>query len=64
VHQSLIALTSRDFGQSTADNGWDMKRWWTWFNTEYVPFKQAQAASKIVPVTPAEKPVSSPAEKT
>ncbi len=64
AHQSLIALTSRDFGQSTADNGWDMKRWWTWFNTEYLPFKQAQAASQIVPVTPAEKPVSPPAEKT
>jgi hypothetical protein len=41
-----------------------MKRWWTWFNTEYVPFKQAQAASQIVPVTPAEKPVSPPVEKT
>ncbi len=45
AHQALVALTTRDFGQSTVDNGWDMKRWWTWFNTEYVPFKQAQASA-------------------
>ncbi|MDA1262254.1 MAG: hypothetical protein O3B75_05085 [Planctomycetota bacterium] len=72
AHQSLISLTSRDFGQSTADMGWDMKRWWTWFNTEYLPFKQAQAASQIVPVTDPEKPdapqspppTAPPAEKT
>ena len=46
VHHSLVALTSRDSGQSTADLGWDMKRWWQWFNTEYVPMKQAQAANQ------------------
>ena len=45
AHQSLVALTSRDWGQSTADMGWDMKKWWEWFNGEYVPFKQAQLAS-------------------
>ena len=66
AHQSLIALTSRDFGQSTADNGWDMKRWWTWFNTEYLPFKQSQAASQIAPAIPPVPPavITPPAEKT
>ncbi len=49
AHQSLVALTSRDSGQSTADMGWDMKRWWQWFNTEYVPMKQAQAERQASP---------------
>ena len=56
VHQSLVALTTRDFGASTVDNGWDMKRWWTWFNTEYVPYKQARAG--IPPAPPPTSPVS------
>lgn len=58
VHHSLLAMTTRDFGQSTADLGWDMKSWWTWFNNEYVPFKQAQAAA----MTPAPPPP--PAQST
>lgn len=53
AHQSLVALTTRDFGQSTADIGWDMKKWWTWFNSEYVPYKQAQAG-----ITPGAAPPS------
>lgn len=57
AHQSLIALTTRDFGQSTLDNGWDMKRWWSWFNSEYVPFKQAQAG---IPAAPPLAPPTSP----
>ncbi len=64
AHQSLIALTSRDFGQSTADYGWDMKRWWSWFNTEYVPFKQAQAAANAKPALPPEMPIVPPTEPT
>jgi hypothetical protein len=45
VHHSLVTLTTRDFGQSTADMGWDIKRWWHWFNEVYVPFQQARAAA-------------------
>ena len=52
AHHSLVALTSRDYGQSTADIGWDMKAWWTWFNNEYVPFKQAQAGIAPRTATP------------
>lgn len=69
AHHSLVALTTRDFGQSTVDNGWDMKRWWTWFNTEYVPYKQAQAglpaaqppASPVSPRSPVPQPPDSTA---
>lgn len=67
AHNSLVAMTTRDFGQSTVDYGWDMKRWWTWFNTEYVPFKQAQAAQIQVPPASPQTPVPAsppPAEST
>lgn len=43
VHFSLRAMVSRDWGQSTEHLGYDMKKWWSWYNNEYVPFKQAQA---------------------
>lgn len=43
VHNALVSLTTRESGQSTADFGWDMARWWTWFNTEFVPANRAKA---------------------
>lgn len=43
VHYALRTMASRDWGQSTEHLGYDMKRWWTWYNEEYVPYKQAQA---------------------
>lgn len=43
VHNALVSLTTRDAGRATADFGWDMRRWWTWFNTEYVPAMRARA---------------------
>lgn len=62
VHQSLVTLTTRDFGQSTADMGWDIKRWWRWFNEVYVPFQQARAAAAAASTTvPAPPPPAPPA---
>lgn len=43
IHQSLVAMTSADWGQSTADYGYNIDRWWNWYNTEYVPHKNEQA---------------------
>lgn len=43
VHNALVALTTRDAGRATADFGWDMRRWWSWFNAEYVPAMRAKA---------------------
>jgi hypothetical protein len=61
AHQSLVTLTTRDFGQSTADMGWDIKRWWRWFNEVYVPFKQARAAAAAASVpAPAAPPATAP----
>ncbi|MSR17914.1 MAG: hypothetical protein EXS00_01905 [Phycisphaerales bacterium] len=45
VHTSLIALSSYDWGHDTGYLAWDMPTWAVWFNTQYVPFKQAQAAA-------------------
>ncbi len=64
AHQSLVSMTSRDFGQSTVDFGWDMKRWWTWFNTEYVPFKQAQAAKATPPAETVQIPPADTSDAT
>jgi hypothetical protein len=43
VHASLVNLTTHDWGRSTAHLGYDMRAWWAWYNTEYVPFKNEQA---------------------
>lgn len=42
IHRSLVAMTSRDWGQPTDHLGYDMERWWAWYNSEYVPFKNEQ----------------------
>ncbi|MCA9284173.1 MAG: hypothetical protein KDA22_03090 [Phycisphaerales bacterium] len=42
VHNSLVAMTSNDWGQSTAGLGYDMPAWYAWFNEVYVPYKQEQ----------------------
>lgn len=43
IHTSLVNMTSADWGQSTESFGYDMKRWFAWYNDEYVPFKKRQA---------------------
>ena len=43
IHRSLVAMTSHDWGRSTGHLGYDMKKWWTWYNSEYVPYKNEQA---------------------
>lgn len=42
LHESLVNMTSADFGENTESMGYDMRAWWHWFNTRYVPFKQKQ----------------------
>lgn len=42
IHRSLVAMTTHDWGQSTAHLGYDMKAWWAWYNDEYVVFKNRQ----------------------
>ena len=43
VHNALVSLATRQSGQATADFGWDMARWWSWFNTQFVPAQRAKA---------------------
>ncbi len=52
VHNSLVSMTSLDWGQSTAYLGWDPHAWACWYNQTYVPFKQAQAHSKPAHAVP------------
>ncbi|MCP3904687.1 MAG: hypothetical protein GY715_13755 [Planctomycetes bacterium] len=42
IHRVLVSMTSRDWGHPTDDMGYDMRAWWEWYNTEYVPFKNRQ----------------------
>lgn len=43
VHRSLVAMTTQDWGQSTAHLGYDMNAWWHWYNEQYVPYKNREA---------------------
>ena len=43
VHESLVSLSTRDWGRSTGFLGWDMRGWWSWYNDDYVPFKREQS---------------------
>jgi hypothetical protein len=43
VHDALVAMSSHDWGQSTAHLSYNVQAWWDWYNNEYVPFKNEQA---------------------
>ena len=45
IHSALVNMTTHDWGQSTEHLAYNMKAWWTWYNTEYVPFRNEQAAA-------------------
>jgi len=37
IHDSLVAMTTRETGSSTADLGYDVDAWRAWYNSEYLP---------------------------
>lgn len=37
IHDSLVALTTRETGQSTSELGYDADAWREWYNTVYLP---------------------------
>ncbi len=37
IHNTLVAMTSQDWGRSTAGFGYDKDRWVGWYNNEYLP---------------------------
>jgi hypothetical protein len=43
IHYTLVAMTTQDWGQSTAHLGYDVTAWRNWYDTEYVPYKIEQA---------------------
>ncbi len=44
IHRSLVAMTTHEWGESTEYLAYDMRAWWHWYNTEFVPFKNEQIA--------------------
>lgn len=61
VHHSLLAMASFDTGTDLARLGWDMRAWWRWFNSEYVPFKQREDAALAKAAAERAAPDSPPA---
>lgn len=43
VNHALVTLTTDDYGQPTADLGYDRLAWIDWYNQKYVPYKNEQA---------------------
>lgn len=43
IHNSLVAMTSSEWGKPTDSFGYNMKEWWTWFNQTLVPQKEEEA---------------------
>jgi hypothetical protein len=60
VHRSLVAMTSHDWGRSTEHLAYDVRRWWEWYNREYVPFRNEQAREAAVSGDQPAQPVSPP----
>jgi hypothetical protein len=44
IHRVLVDMTSAATGTDTADNGWSLGAWRDWYNREYLPRAQAEAA--------------------
>ena len=43
IHRSLVAMTTDNWGRPTDYLGYDINAWWSWYNTQYVPYKNEQA---------------------
>lgn len=46
IHYTLVAMTTQDWGRSTADFGYDKQRWAAWYNNEYLPYKNTRARAE------------------
>lgn len=47
VHNALVGLSSRAWGQSTADLGFDQRDWHEWYEDEFVPYMDEQRRAEI-----------------
>jgi len=53
VHNSLVNMTTNDWGQSTEAMGYNAKAWWAWYNQQYIPFKKQQEIEASLSAAPA-----------
>lgn len=47
VHNALVGLSSRAWGQSTAELGYDQRDWHDWYKDEFVPYMDEQRRAEI-----------------
>jgi hypothetical protein len=47
VHNSLVGLSSRAWGQSTSPLGWDQEAWKDWYADEFLPHLEEQRRAEI-----------------
>jgi len=43
VHRTLVSMSTRDWGHSTADLGYDFDKWRAWYENDYAAHKTEQA---------------------
>jgi hypothetical protein len=48
IHHALVSMTTRDWGHPTDHLGYDMKAWWEWYNSEYVPFRNERHRQDVL----------------
>lgn len=60
VHNTLVAMTSNDWGQPTEFLGYNIDAWWHWYNEQYVPHKNAQIDGSNMAAQVKSPPASSP----
>ncbi len=49
IHTSLVNMSSSEFGSSTEHLGYNMPKWYAWYNTEFVPAYNAKHAAEFDP---------------
>jgi hypothetical protein len=48
IHHALVSMTSQLYGQSTAHLGYDLPKWWAWYNDRFLPhLAQQQAIAEL-----------------
>ncbi len=61
VHRVLVAMTTREWGRPTDEMGYDIPRWWNWYNQEYVPFQNERMRLAALAAEPPAVPEPPPA---
>jgi hypothetical protein len=61
VHTTLVNLTTNDWGQPTAQLGYNIDAWWRWYNQQYLPRKNQQRLEAQLAAQPHHAELNNPA---